>query len=60
MQRADFVFLARILQFAIAAGGEAGLHRLWDVLSNEMSVAMAQTGQALHSTNPEASLRQST
>jgi L-lactate dehydrogenase (cytochrome) len=45
-QGADFVFLGRILQFAIAAGGEAGLHRLWDILSDEMSIAMAQTGQA--------------
>ncbi|MEM9584302.1 MAG: alpha-hydroxy acid oxidase [Pseudomonadota bacterium] len=41
---ADFVFFGRILQFAIAAGGEAGLTRLWDVLSEEMSIAMAQTG----------------
>lgn len=43
-QGADFVFLGRILQFAMAAGGEEGLHRLWDVLSDEMSIAMAQTG----------------
>jgi len=41
---ADFTFLGRILQFAIAAGGEAGLERLWDVLSDELSIAMAQTG----------------
>lgn len=41
---ADFVFFGRILQFAIAAGGEAGLNRLWEVLSDEMSIAMAQTG----------------
>jgi (S)-mandelate dehydrogenase len=41
---ADFTFFGRILQFAIAAGGEAGLERLWDVLSDEMSIAMAQTG----------------
>jgi len=45
-QGANFVFLGRILQFAIAAGGEAGLHRLWDILSDEMSIAMAQTGQS--------------
>jgi L-lactate dehydrogenase (cytochrome) len=32
------------LQFAIAAGGEAGLNRMWKVLSDEMSIAMAQTG----------------
>lgn len=41
---ADFVFFGRILQFAMAAGGEAGLNRLWSVLSDEMSIAMAQTG----------------
>ena len=41
---ADFVFFGRIMQFAIAAGGEPGLKQLWDVLSDEMSIAMAQTG----------------
>lgn len=41
---ADFVFLGRILQFAIAAAGEEGLHCLWDVISDELSIAMAQTG----------------
>ncbi|MEO9819019.1 MAG: alpha-hydroxy-acid oxidizing protein, partial [Paracoccaceae bacterium] len=41
---ANFVFFGRVLQFAIAAAGEAGLTKLWDVLSDEMSIAMAQTG----------------
>jgi (S)-mandelate dehydrogenase len=41
---ADFTFFGRILQYAIAAGGEPGLERLWDVLSDEMSIAMAQVG----------------
>lgn len=41
---ADFTFFGRILQFAIAAAGEEGLLRLWDVLSQELSIAMAQTG----------------
>jgi L-lactate dehydrogenase (cytochrome) len=41
---ADFTFFGRILQFAIAAGGEDGLHALWHVLSDELSIAMAQTG----------------
>ncbi|MEJ6398972.1 alpha-hydroxy acid oxidase [Yoonia sp. 208BN28-4] len=41
---ANFVFFGRILQFAMAAGGEAGLHKLWEVLSDELSIAMAQTG----------------
>ena len=43
-QGADFAFFGRVLQFAIAAGGEAGLTRLWDVFSDELSIAMAQTG----------------
>ncbi|WP_373635342.1 alpha-hydroxy acid oxidase [Yoonia sp. SS1-5] len=43
-QGADFTFFGRILQFAIAASGEAGLERMWDVLTSELSSAMAQTG----------------
>ena len=42
---ADFTFLGRILQFAIAAGGEEGLHRLWDVISQETSITLAQIGK---------------
>lgn len=49
---ADFVFLGRILQFAIAAGGELGLHRIWTILSDELSIAMAQTGKATLATYP--------
>lgn len=41
---ADFAFLGRILQFAIAAGGEDGLDQLWSAISAELSIAMAQTG----------------
>jgi isopentenyl diphosphate isomerase/L-lactate dehydrogenase-like FMN-dependent dehydrogenase len=41
---ADFVFFGRILQFAMAAAGARGLQQLWDVLSDELSIAMAQTG----------------
>ncbi|MEM6657898.1 MAG: alpha-hydroxy acid oxidase [Pseudomonadota bacterium] len=44
MNGADFVFFGRIMQFAIAAEGEPGLEQLWSVLSDEMSIAMAQTG----------------
>ena len=44
-QGADFTFFGRALQFAIAAGGEAGLHQMWDVFSEELSSAMAQTGK---------------
>ncbi len=43
---ANFTFLGRILLFSIAAAGEEGLHRLWDVLSEELSIAMAQAGQS--------------
>ncbi|SLN68419.1 (S)-mandelate dehydrogenase [Falsiruegeria litorea R37] len=42
---ADFIFVGRILQFAIAAAGTSGLEQLWDALSEELSIAMAQTGQ---------------
>ncbi len=42
---ADFVFVGRILQYAIAAAGESGLEQLWDALSEELSIAMAQTGK---------------
>lgn len=41
---ANYTFFGRTLQFAIAAAGEAGLARLWDVFSDELSIAMAQTG----------------
>ncbi len=41
---ADFVFFGRILQFAMAAGDDPGLAQLWRVLTDEMSIAMAQTG----------------
>ena len=41
---ADFVFLGRILQFAIAANGEEGLCQLWSVIEEELGIAMAMTG----------------
>ena len=44
-QGADFTFLGRILQFAIAAGGEDGLAELWSVLRDETSITLAQIGQ---------------
>jgi (S)-mandelate dehydrogenase len=43
-QGADFTFLGRVLQFAIAAGGEEGLQQLWDVLRDETSITLAQIG----------------
>lgn len=42
---ANFTFFGRTLQFAMAAGGEAGLAQFWNVLSDELSIAMAQTGR---------------
>lgn len=44
-QGASFTFFGRVLQFAVAAGGEAGLKQLWSVFRDELSIAMAQTGQ---------------
>lgn len=41
---ANFTFLGRVLQFAIAAGGEEGLRRLWEVLRSETSITLAQIG----------------
>ncbi|MBM7069003.1 alpha-hydroxy acid oxidase [Actibacterium sp. 188UL27-1] len=43
-QGAHFTFLGRILQFAIAAGGEEGLQALWDVLRAETSITLALIG----------------
>ena len=42
---ADFVFLGRILQFALAANGDAGLRQLWSVITEEFDLALAQLGQ---------------
>lgn len=44
-QGGNFCFLGRILQFAIAAGGESGLHALWEVMKAETSIALAQIGE---------------
>lgn len=41
---ANFAFVGRILQFAIAAGGQEGLHRMWSVLEDDLSTAMAMLG----------------
>ena len=42
---ADFVFFGRALLFAMAAGGEVGLSQLWNVLSDETSLTLAQLGR---------------
>ncbi len=41
---ADYVFLGRTLLFALAAGGEKGLRKLFEILSLEVDVALAQLG----------------
>lgn len=41
---ADFVFFGRAMLYAIAAGGEGGLQQLWDLLNEETSLTLAQTG----------------
>lgn len=41
---ADFAFLGRPLQFAMAARQERGLTEYWDSVKSELSIAMAMTG----------------
>ncbi|WP_343211632.1 alpha-hydroxy acid oxidase (plasmid) [Aliisedimentitalea scapharcae] len=41
---ADFVFLGRVLLFAIAAAGMDGLRTVWNILSQDVSLTMAQVG----------------
>ncbi len=41
---ADFVFLGRPFLYAMAAAGESGLQQIIDVLSQQVSTVMAQTG----------------
>lgn len=42
---ADFVFFGRAMQFAIAAGGRAGLDQFWDLIKDEIGLTLAQIGQ---------------
>lgn len=42
---ADFVFLGRAFQFAIAAGGEDGLHQFCELLAEDVSLTLAQIGK---------------
>lgn len=51
---ADFVFFGRVLQYALAAAGAKGLDRIWTVLSEEMSIAMAQMGRTSVMNSPLA------
>jgi len=41
---ADGVLLGRAWAFALAAGGEAGVRRMLEMLRHELAVAMALTG----------------
>ncbi|MDG1530766.1 MAG: alpha-hydroxy acid oxidase [Paracoccaceae bacterium] len=41
---ADFVFLGRVLSFALAADGRRGLHQMVDVLHRETDITLAQLG----------------
>lgn len=42
---ADFVFFGRAMQFAIAAGGETGLTQYCSLISEDVSLTLAQLGQ---------------
>jgi len=42
---ANFVFFGRAMQFAIAAGGEAGLTQYCDLIAEEISLTLAQLGK---------------
>jgi L-lactate dehydrogenase (cytochrome) len=42
---ADFVFFGRAMQFAYAAGGTPGLEQFWQLISEEDSLTLAQTGR---------------
>ncbi len=44
LQGADFVFFGRAMQFAIAAGGRDGLDRFCDLVTQDVSLALAQIG----------------
>ena len=44
VQGASFVFLGRGMQFACAAGGASALAQYWELLSQDISVTMAQLG----------------
>ncbi|MFK7857204.1 MAG: alpha-hydroxy acid oxidase [Granulosicoccus sp.] len=52
---ADFVLLGRAMLYAMAAGGEAGLEKMWNVFSDETSIAMAQLGLKAMPSRTEAS-----
>ena len=42
---ADYVFMGRPFQFAVAAAGQDGVDQLTEVVSEEVSTTLAQLGQ---------------
>lgn len=42
---ANFVFFGRAMQFAIAAGGQAGLAQFWALLAEDTEITLAQMGR---------------
>ena len=55
---ADFVFLGRSMLYSLAAGGQKGMETMWDIFSDETSIAMAQLGMSSLATRPEARVPQ--
>ena len=49
---ADFVFLGRSILYALAAAGERGMEQMWDIFSDEISIAMAQLGMGSLKSRP--------
>ncbi len=55
---ADFVLLGRSMLYALAAGGEKGMEKMWDIFSDEISIGMAQLGMKSLENRPQALLPQ--
>ncbi len=53
---ADFVLLGRSMLYALAAGGEQGMGKMWDIFSDEISIGMAQLGMNSLENRPQALL----
>jgi len=53
---ADFVFLGRSMLYSLAAAGQSGLQKMWDIFSDEISIGMAQLGMTSLQQRPQALL----
>ncbi len=53
---ANFVFLGRSMLYSLAAGGQSGLQKMWDIFSDEISIGMAQLGMTSLQQRPQALL----